>query len=111
SVRLGPEVFQRILSQMESEGAALQPHFVVCLAEQLQGEEAAFVPVQHWLEERLQTPFTAVVAGEHLEESAERVSISNVFLSLRNLTRIDFTTVFETVSLVEAELRQDPSGT
>jgi hypothetical protein len=64
---------------MEREGVALRPHFVVCLAEQLHGEENAFVPVQHWLEERLQTPFTELVSSEHLEEAAERVSISNAF--------------------------------
>jgi cyclic beta-1,2-glucan synthetase len=111
SVRLGPEVFQRILGQMELDGVVLRPHFVICLAEQLQGEEHAFVPVQHWLEEHLQNPFTELVSSEHLGEAAERVSISNAFRSLRKLSQIDFTTVFETVSLVEAELNQDPSGT
>jgi cyclic beta-1,2-glucan synthetase len=111
SLRLGPDVFDRILAQMEKEAVALRPHFVVCLAEQLQGDENALVPVQHWLEERLQNPFTELVSQEHLVEAAERVSISNIFGSLRALSQIDFTKVFEDVSLVETELRQDPAGT
>jgi len=111
SVRLGPQAFQTILDRMELEGVALRPYFAVCLAEQLQGEESALVPVQHWLEGRLQKPFTEVISSEHLEEAAARVAISNIFRSLRGLSQIDFTTVFETVSLVEEELRRDPAGT
>ncbi len=110
SIRQGPEAFERILGQMESEPVALQSHFVACLAEQLQGEENALVPAQHWLEERLKMPLTGLVSDEHALEAAERVSISNAFRSLRTLSQLEFTKIFETVSLVEAELRRDPAG-
>ncbi|MEO7143770.1 MAG: glycosyl transferase, partial [Bryobacteraceae bacterium] len=109
-VRQGPEVFTRILNRMEMESVALKPHFVSCLAEQLQGEENALAPLQHWLEERLQTPLTEVVSSEHAQEAAERASIANAFKSLRAFAQIEFANIFESVSLVEAELRQDPAG-
>ena len=63
--RRGTEVFERVLHQMESEPVALEPYFVTCLAEQLQDEEDALAPVQHWIEERLKTPLTEMVRTEH----------------------------------------------
>ena len=95
---------------MEAEAVALQPFFLTCLAEQLQDEEDALAPVQHWIEERQKTPLTEMVRTEHTREAAERVSSANAFGSLRALARIDFAEVFEATSLVEAELRTDPSG-
>jgi cyclic beta-1,2-glucan synthetase len=109
--RRGAEVFERMLRLMEAEPVALEPYFMICLAEQLQGEEDALAPIQHWVEERLKTPLTEMVRTEHTREAAECISTANAFDSLRVLSRIDFTTVFESVSLMEAELRSDPSGT
>ena len=110
SARRGPEVFARTLQQMETEPSALEPYFVTCLAEQLQDEENALAPVQHWIEERLKTSLTEMVRAEHTREATESVSTANAFGSLRTLSRIDFTEIFESVSLMEAELRRDPGG-
>ena len=108
--RRGPEVFGRILERMESEPIALEPYFLTSLAEQLQEEEDALAPLQHWIEERLGKPLTDIVRVQHTEEAAESVSTANAFGSLRTLSRIEFAEVFESVSLVEAELRTDPGG-
>ena len=48
--------------------------------------------------------------SEHTLEAAESVSTANAFNSLRTLARIDFAEIFEAASLMEAELRADPSG-
>src|SRR5215813_1913286 len=109
--RRGTEVFERILHQMEAEAIALEPYFMTCLAEQLQDEEDALAPVQHWIEERLTTPITEVVRVEHTREAAELISTANAFGSLRVLSQLDFTEIFESASLLESELRADPSGT
>jgi cyclic beta-1,2-glucan synthetase len=109
-VRRSPEVFERMLTLMESEPYALVPGFVTSLTEQLQDEESALGPVQHWIEERLNMPLTEVVRSEHTLEASERVSTANAFGSLRTISRIEFSKIFEAVSLVEAELRRDPSG-
>ena len=51
-----------------------------------------------------------MVRTEHTREAAECISTANAFGSLRALARIDFAEVFESASLVEAELRTDPGG-
>lgn len=109
--RRGAEVFDWMLHQMKAEPAALEPYFTTCVAEQLQVEEDALVPVQHWIEEQRKTPLTEMMRTEHTREAAECISTANAFESLRALARIDFTEVFESASLMEAELRADPSGT
>ncbi len=110
SSRREPEVFERVLHLMEAEPAATEPYFVTSLAEQLQDEENALAPVQHWIEERRKTPLIEMVRAEHNREASEVVSTANAFGSLRTISRIDFTEIFESVSLIEAELRTDPGG-
>jgi cyclic beta-1,2-glucan synthetase len=108
--RRNPEAFAGMLEKMELEPIAQDPYFLICLAEQLQDEEEALAPLQHWIEEQLRQPLTEVVRTQHTQEAAESVCTANAFGSLRALSRIDFADVFESVSLVEAELRTDPGG-
>ena len=110
AARLGSDVFEKTLRSLEPEPVARDPYFVTTLAEQLQDEESALGPAQHWIEGRFGVPLIELVRAQHTGEAAEVVSTSNAFSSLRALARIDFTKIFEEVSLVEAELRLDPSG-
>ncbi|HTB12900.1 MAG TPA: glucoamylase family protein [Bryobacteraceae bacterium] len=110
SVRSAPQEFSRLLSLMEAEPMALQPYFVTSLAEQLQDEETALAPMRAWIQEHYTTPLTELVRSEHTHEAAQLVSVANAFGSLRALSRIDFTEIFEAVSLVEKELLEDPAG-
>ena len=102
--------FEKILHYLEAEPVARQPHFVTALAEQLQDEEMALGPAQHWIEDRFGESLIEVVRAQHTREAAETVSTSNAFGSLRTLGRLDYTKIFEDASLVEAELRKDPAG-
>ncbi|MEO8050364.1 MAG: glucoamylase family protein, partial [Acidobacteriota bacterium] len=111
SSRRDPKLFAGILRLMESEPLARQPYFATCLVEQLQDEDRALAPAQQWIEAQLGTPLAEVVRNEHNREAAERLSIANAFGSLRTLARLDFRKVFEATSLVEAELRSDPTHT
>jgi cyclic beta-1,2-glucan synthetase len=108
--RRSPQTFAGILQNMEAEPIARDPHFLVSLTEQLQDEEEALAPLQHWIEEQLGKPLTEIVRAQHTGEAAESVSTANAFGSLRALSRIEFGDLFESVSLVEAELRTDPGG-
>jgi cellobiose phosphorylase len=110
SVRSAPQEFDRLLGLMEREPFALQPYFITSLAEQLQDEETALAPVRAWIKQRLTTPITELVRREHTHEAAQLVSVANAFGSLRALSRIDFAKIFEAVSPVEKELREDPTG-
>lgn len=107
--RRGPEIFTAILKRMEDESISAEPYFAMSLLEQLHDQEDALAPIQSWIEERLKIPVTDLVRNEHTQEAAERILTANAFGSLRLLPRIDFTKVFEAVSLVEAELRADPT--
>ena len=109
-MRRGTEEFEKMLARLDTEPFALEPCFVTSLAERLQDEENTLGPVQRWIEDRGKTPLTDLVRSEHSDEASQRISTANAFGSLRALSRIDFTEIFEAVSLVDAELRNDPSG-
>jgi cyclic beta-1,2-glucan glucanotransferase len=110
SGRTAPQEFERLLALMGTEPVALQPYFITSLAEQLQDEEAALAPMRAWIQEHFTTPITELVRTEHTHEAAQLVSVANAFGSLRALSRIDFTKIFEAVSPVEKELLADPAG-
>ncbi|HTA47754.1 MAG TPA: glucoamylase family protein [Bryobacteraceae bacterium] len=108
--RIGNEVFENTLRQMGDEPVAGKPHFVTALAERLQDEELALGPAQHWIEQHFGEPLVEIVRAHHTREAGETVSTANAFGSLRAIGRLDYTTIFEEVSFVEAELRTDPAG-
>lgn len=110
AARLDATALERALLLMENAPYAVQPYFVSSLVEQLQDEDRALAPVQHWVEDRLGTKLTDLVRNEHSREATERLTTANAFESLRTLSRIDFTEIFEATSAVEAELRRDPGG-
>jgi len=51
-----------------------------------------------------------LLRGEHSREAIESISTANAFGSLRTLARIEYAEVFENVSLVDTELRNDFVG-
>ena len=108
--RNGSSEVDRLIKLLETEPIATQPYFITSLAEQLQDEEGALAPIRAWIQDHFKTPLNELVRGEHTQEAAQRVSVANAFGSLRLLSRIDFTEIFETVSLVEKELDADPGG-
>jgi cyclic beta-1,2-glucan synthetase len=110
SVRASSEEFGRLLGLLETEPFALQPYFITSLAEQLQDEDRALAPTRAWMQEHIAVPITDLVRTEHTHEAAQLVSVANAFGSLRALSRIDFTKIFEAVSPVEKELLADPAG-
>ncbi|MGH9559684.1 MAG: hypothetical protein ACRD30_10625 [Bryobacteraceae bacterium] len=110
AARQASDEFDRMLASIDSDPAAAEPYFAVSLAEQLQGNEETLAPVQRWIEGRHGRTAATMVQAEHNREASQRVSTANAFGSLRLLSRLDFAGIFESISLVEAELRRDPSG-
>jgi len=110
AARLGEDQFARILAALDAETYTAEPHFAVCLAEQLQEEENALAPAEHWMESKLHASVPDLVKGEHAREAAERLSTANAFGGLRLLAHLEFAKIFEAVSVVEAELRSDPGA-
>ena len=67
-----------------------------------------------WLEQRFDSQGTTLdeaIRAEHRSQAANQVSVGNCILSMRTITATDWSTVFESLSLVDRALRQDPAGT
>ena len=65
-------------------------------------------PRSTWLEERLAATGTtadAVVREEHQRQGASNVTVRNIITSMRTISAVDWADLFESVSLVDAVLR------
>lgn len=81
--------------------------FAAQLAKRLRDQDPRTMPALEWLEERLRLQnqsVAEVVQHAHLRQGASNVSIRNVVLSMRLISDIDWTELFESVSLVDAQL-------
>jgi len=87
--------------------------FVVRLLQALRDHGREASAIIDWLE----THFSAsgaspveVLRREHQRQAANQVSVGNCVTSLRFLSALDWTVLFERMSLVEAALHGDPAG-
>ena len=93
------------------DGNEISDSFAVQFVQRLRDQDARVLPALTWLETRLaetgRTP-DQVVNDEHMRQGAATVTVSNIITSLRTITSIDWTEVFESISAVDVELRADP---
>ena len=100
----------------ESADMALRPHknaplsrsFAVQLVQRLRDEDPATTPALLWLDQRLSLQGTyadEIVREEHRRQGAANVTIRNIVTSMRLISEFDWTEFFESVSLVDEELR------
>lgn len=85
--------------------------FAVELVQRLRGQDPAVTPALAWLHQRLAAQGTTpdeITLVEHQREAATTVTVRNVITSMRLLAALDWTTFFESVSLVDAALRTEP---
>jgi len=110
AVRRDPERLLPLLAELAREQPSPSPHLADQLVGHLYDEEAALSPVRGWLERKLGAPLPEVIQQEHRDQAAEQVSLANAITSLRRLGQIDWRTIFESVSRVDAILWTDPAG-
>ena len=85
--------------------------FAAHLAKRLRGLDPQTTPSLGWLEERLSSQGTSiaeVVQDEQQRQGASNVTVRNVITSMRLMSDVDWAEFFESVSLVDAQLR--PAG-
>ncbi len=86
--------------------------FAVQFLQRLRDQDARVMPAMTWLEEKLaatgRTP-GQVVSDEHLRQAGATVTVSNIITSLRTITSIDWSELFESISPVDEVLRADPN--
>ena len=95
-------VFQRY------EKAALPGAFAVRLVQRLRDQDPKVTRTLTWLEERLAAQGTTVdeiVHDEHQKQGATNVTVRNIITSMRMISDVDWSELFEDVSLVDDLLR------
>ncbi len=104
----------------EPADAALRPFnqtrlpsaFVVRLLQRLRDQDPSVTPALLWLDRRLaqdNTTAEAIVHEEHQRQVGLNVTVRNVITSMRLISALDWTQIFERMSLVDAALRADSS--
>jgi len=79
------------------------------IAKRLRGIDPVETPLAGWLAERLRqqgSSIDTVVAKAQVRQGASNVTMRNIVNSMRRLSEIDWADFFETVSLVDADLRE-----
>jgi cyclic beta-1,2-glucan synthetase len=93
----------------EWDGVPLSPTFAVQLLQRLRDQDPKVSPVLAWLEVRLSAESTtadSIVREEHQRQGASHVTVRNVITSMREISAVDWADLFESVSLVDATLRE-----
>ncbi|MFL9828683.1 GH36-type glycosyl hydrolase domain-containing protein [Rhodoplanes sp. SY1] len=88
--------------------AALSEIFAAQLAKRLRDQDPRTTPTLDWLEERLRLQGVSIgeaVAHAQQRQGASNVSVRNVITSMRRISDVDWSELFESVSLVDARLR------
>jgi cyclic beta-1,2-glucan synthetase len=88
----------------------LAPAFAVQLIHRLRDQDPKVTPALLWLDERLadqQTSADEIVREELQRQGATNVTIRNIITSMRFISAVDWTEIFESVSLVDELLRAD----
>ncbi|HEX3281941.1 MAG TPA: hypothetical protein VHR36_11980, partial [Pyrinomonadaceae bacterium] len=89
------------------------PHtFVVQITQRLREQDPAVMPVMEWLEAQLtaqNTTIEQVIHAEHQRQASTQVTVGNIISSMRLLSTLDWRDFFESVSLIEPVLGEDPA--
>ena len=89
-------------------GAEISHPFIVQLIHRLRDQEGLAEHALDWLKlkvEALGYSFETVVNSEHHRQSAANVTVRNIVTSMRYISDVNWETWFDSVSLVDAELR------
>ncbi len=108
-----PSMLVAQLSERMGKRDKLPQAFVVQLTQRLREQDPAVAPVMEWLEKELGRSGTAVeqvIHAEHQRQAATQVTVGNIITSMRLLSTLDWREFFESVSLIEPILGEDPAG-
>jgi cyclic beta-1,2-glucan synthetase len=108
-----PNELLPLLTSRMARRKALGRAFVVQLTQRLREQDPAVMPVMEWVEKQLAKKglsIEKVVQEEHQRQAAAQVTVGNIITSMRLLSTLDWKDFFETVSLIDPELAQDPAG-
>jgi cyclic beta-1,2-glucan synthetase len=90
------------------ELAPLPMTFAVQLVQRLRDQDPRVTPAVVWLEGRLSAQATTadeIVHSEHQRQGAATVTVRNIITSMRTASSVDWTELFESISLVDDALK------
>ncbi len=102
------------LARFKQDAPVQNPTFLLQLVLRLRDQDPAIAPALQWLDaqmEQQQVMLENLIRAENQHRAQLRASAGNVFTTLRLLAAMDWHVFFESVSLVERALNQDPDGT
>jgi cellobiose phosphorylase len=110
--RTSPKALTDTLGRFVDQHPPLTPIFVARLFQQIRGYQAEFRKLL-WLEQWIAEE--ALTAEDAVTRSNQRLALTQVMManhltSLRRISRLDWDVFFESQSVTEATLREDPSG-
>ncbi len=113
TVQNAPEELPGLIQELETASVDQTPPFFGRLSQRLGGMEAGGEPVNAWLQGRVSS--LGIVLEEHVhaqqqEQAANQVSIANSITTIRFFDAFEWKAFFETVSVVEQALCEDPAG-
>jgi len=101
-----PEPALLALSTLERQ--PLSAAFAVQLVQRLRDQDPKATPALHWLDDRLRSQGTTaedIVREEHQRLGSSNVTVRNVITSMRLISAVDWTELFESMSLVDSMFR------
>jgi cellobiose phosphorylase len=113
AVQLDPKSLITILADFVRSEPLMSAPFLTELTSCLQGTHPAMGLVINWIEQELSErgqTLDLIQQAESHDQAVDHASISHSITSLRQLGRIDWRDLVESLSTVEAILRQDPGG-
>src|SRR6266550_144827 len=108
-----PEALVPLIAERLGKREKIPHTFVVQITQRLREQDPAVMPVTEWLEAQLarqNTNIEQVIHAEHQRQAATQVTVGNIITSMRLLSTLDWPDFFESVSLIEPLLGQDPAG-
>jgi cyclic beta-1,2-glucan synthetase len=91
-----------------SDDARLPPAFVVQLVKRLRDQDPRVTPALQSLEQQLEqlgTSSDQLVSDEHHRQGSSNVTVRNIITSMRLISDVNWSELFEQISLVDAVLR------
>jgi len=104
---------EAILRTPERRAIVVNPTFAVRVMQRLRDIDPALAAAQRWIEEGLAEQgltTDAAVHAEHNRQTTAQATIANIIASMRLFSQTDWAGFFESVSLVEKILAEDPAG-
>src|SRR6266446_2973005 len=108
-----PHTLIPIISERLGKREELPNTLVVQLTQRLREQDPAVMPVTDWLEKQLRlqnTNIEQIIHAEHQRQAATQVTVGNIIPIMRLLSTLDWRDFFESVSLLEPLLGEDPAG-